>query len=315
MGEKTIGIAISAPDATTALANILRAEEMGIGAVWLTSGGGGGDPLPILAAAASHTERILLGTSIVQTWSRHPVAMAQQAQVIASLAPGRFRLGVGPGHKQAMEQIFGADFRAPLGHLREYLDVLKGLLQQGSIDMDGHYYSAHAGIAAPVDVPVLASALRPRSFEVCGAHADGAISWVCPHQYLWDQAIPALQAGADGAGRPNPSLFVHAPVCVDEDGVKIRAATRQRLGSFPRTTFYAQMFTAAGFPDPAETGWTDEMLDSVVVSGDEAEVADRLKQLFDQGASEVLATVVPVGDATEESAERTMKMLAELSAS
>ena len=314
MSQGTVGISITAPDAETSLSRIIKAEEIGIGAAWLTSGGGGGEALTLLAGAAARTERILLGSSIVQTWSRHPVTVAQQVQVIASLAPGRLRLGVGPGHKQGMESTFGADFQAPLGHLGEYLKILKALLQRGSVDFDGKHYSAHARIPGPVDVPVMASALRPRSFDLCGAESDGAISWVCPHVYVRDVSLPALKAGAEHAGRPTPPLIVHAPVSVDEDQDAVRTAVRERIGYFPRTAFYARMFEAAGYPGGEETGWTDEMLDAVVISGDEVSVTAQLDRIFEWGASEVLATVVPAGDDAEESEDRTLRLLARASA-
>lgn len=313
MANKTIGIVASAPDAATAVATIRRAERLGVRAAWATSGGAGGDGLTVMAAAAAQTKRILLGTSIMQTWSRHPVAAAQQVQAIAGLAPGRFRLGVGPGHRQAMERTFGAEFEPPLGHLREYLRVLKALLQKGAVEFDGRHYSAQAKLTGPLDVPVMASALRAKSFELCGAEADGAISWVCPPEYLRDVAIPAMRAGARGAGRPVPPLMVHAPVCVHEDAEAVRNAVREQMGSYPRTPFYAGMFAAAGFPQSENTGWTDGMLDAVVVSGDETQAAKRLEQMFRWGASEIVATVVTVGRSKRKSAERTMRLLAEVS--
>jgi F420-dependent oxidoreductase-like protein len=315
MSDKTIGIAVSAPDPARALANILKAEDIGIKAAWMTSGGGGGDALTLFAAAAARTERILLGTSIVQTWSRHPITVAQQVRVIAGLAPGRFRLGVGPSHRQNMERTFGADFRAPLGHLREYITILKGLIQKGAIEFDGEYYTAHASLPGPINVPVMASALRSGAFALCGAEADGAITWVCPHSYVRDTALPALKASARQAGRAAPPVIVHAPVCVDEDVEAARNAVRKQLGYFPSSPFYARMFADAGFPNSPETGWTDEMLDSVLLAGDEATVAEKLAEVFSWGAAEVLATVIPVGDAPEKSAERTMQLLAEASAS
>ena len=315
MSPKTVGVAIGAPNAAAALANILRAEEMGIPAAWMTSGGGGGDCLTLFAAAAARTDRILLGSSIAQTWSRHPVTVAQQVEVIAGLAPGRFRLGVGPGHRQAMTNTYGADFRAPLGHLKEYLQILKGLMQQGNIDFEGQYYTAQASVPAPLDVPVMASALRLGAFALCGAEADGAISWVCPHLYLRDEALPALRAAAEEAGRLTPALIVHAPICVTEDIGAARRGVRQQLGYFPTTPFYARMFAAAGFAGSMESGWTDEMLDSVVISGDEDAVAARLDEMFEWGVSEVLATVIPAGDDVEASTERTMRVLAKVSAS
>ena len=308
MRNQNVGISVSAPDAATALSSIRKAEEMGIRAAWLTSGGAGSDAMTLLAAAAAQTERILLGTSIMQTWSRHPVAAAQQVQVIASLAPGRFRLGVGPGHKESMQRTFGADFRAPVGHLREYLRVLKGLLHQGAIDFDGRYYTARTKISGPVDVPVMASALRARSFELCGAEADGAISWSCPLQYLWDVALPALRTGAEQAGHPAPPLIVHAPVCVSDDASAVRDAVRRQLGGFPGSPLYTRMFAVAGFPRSDETGWTDEMLDSVTIWGGEASVAHQFEQMFESGASEILATVIDAGEGSE---ERTMRLIAQ----
>ncbi|MCH8062071.1 MAG: LLM class flavin-dependent oxidoreductase [Chloroflexi bacterium] len=314
MTEKLVGISVAAPSASETLANIREAESLGVKAAWMTSGGDAGDSLSILAAAAAQTDSIMLGTSIMQTWSRHPVTTARQAATIANLAPGRFRLGVGPGHRQGMQQTFGTDFEAPLTHLREYLQVLKALLHGGSVEFKGSRITAAATMPEPVDVPVFASALRSRSYEICGEVADGAISWVCPHFYVRDVALPALRKGAEAAGRQTPSLIVHAPVCVDEDLEAARDGVRQQLGYFPRTPFYARMFASAGFPSSETDGWTNEILDAVLISGDEAAVADRLNAIFHWGATEVLASVV-MANGSRDSYLRTLKFLGEYSPS
>ena len=134
----------------------------------------------------------MLGTSITPTFPRNPVAVAQQVQVISQLAPGRFRLGVGPSGRAGMEETFGVDFRAPLGHLREYLRILRRLLQQGEVDLQARYYKVRARISSPPDVPVMASALGSRAFRLCGPQSDGAISWLCPGVYLQNVGLPAL---------------------------------------------------------------------------------------------------------------------------
>ena len=232
--------------------------------------------------------------------------------MIDSLAPGRFRLGVGPSHRATMISTFGADFLAPLGHLREYLQVLRALLHTGAVEYEGRWYSANASISAPTDVPVMASALRPGAFETCGELADGAISWVCPHFYLRDTAVPALRRGAEAAGRQAPPLVAHAPVSVTEDLNAAREGVRASLGYFPSSPFYANMFAEAGYPDTPESGWTNEMLDQVLISGDEDTVADRIRTLFEWGATELLATPVPAGDDPEATEERTLRLLAEV---
>lgn len=316
MSEKTIGVVAMARDATGVLANIERAERMGIPAAWLTTGGAGLDALTVFAAAAVRTERIKLGTCITPTFPRHPIVTVQQVQVLAQLAPGRFRLGLGPSHQGAVEQTFGIEFKAPLTHLREYIHIVKALLREGAVDFDGKYLHAHARTAGPVaDVPVMASALRPRSFELCGEVADGAISWVCPGAYLRDVAYPAMQRGAAKAGRPVPSLVAHAPVCVHDDAEEARAAAREQVGFYPRAPFYAAMFAEAGFPEAQEGTWSDAMLDAVVLSGSEERVAQRLRELLDWGATEIIAHPITAGSDREASLERTLRLVAEVAQS
>ena len=310
MSEKIVGISIPAPDAQSIIDSIVEAEEVGVKAAWLTSGGDAGDALTAMAIAAARTDRIKLGTSIMQTWSRHPITAARQAQTIDAVAPGRLRLGVGPGHLQAMQETFGAGFEAPLGHLTEYVRVLKGLLEEGEIDFQGEQIVAKASLPAPTNVAVMASALRSRSFEMCGAEGIGAISWVCPHPYVRDTALPAMIAAAEGAGGDTPPLVVHAPVCVTNDLAAARQAVRDQLGYFPYNPFYARMFAAAGFAGSDESGWTDEMLDSVLLAGDEETVALKIREMYEWGADEVLASIVTVGNA-EESRMRTMRLLAD----
>src|SRR5262249_57264081 len=174
MAQKRLGIVVSAPDSSAVLTTIANLEQQGIPAAWLTAAGAGGAaPLGPLAAAALRTQHMLVGTSITQTFPRHPIAVAQQVQVLAQLAPGRFRLGLGTSGRAGMEQTYGVNFRAPLGHLREYLRIVKTLLHTGSVDLTGRYYQAHTRIAAPVDVPVMAAALGGKDYHLCGAQADG----------------------------------------------------------------------------------------------------------------------------------------------
>jgi F420-dependent oxidoreductase-like protein len=312
MDQKLIGIVASGPESAEILASIEQADQMGIPAAWLTTGGVGLDALTLFAAAAVRTNRIRLGTSITPTFPRHPLVVVQQVQVLAQLAPGRFRLGLGPSHRPSMEATFGVDFRAPLGHLREYVQIVKTALHRGSVDFDGRYYRAHGQIRTPVQVPVMASALQRKSFEFCGAQADGAISWVCPGVYLRDVALPAMRAGAEKAGRPVPPLLAHAPVCVHDNPEEVRAAARQQLANYVRLPFYVQMLTAAGFPEASAESWSDAMIEAVVLSGGEAHVAERLQGLFAFGATEILVSPLTAGSDRSASVQRTLRLLAEV---
>ncbi len=312
MAEQRIGVAAMGGDSRDVVNRIQHLEALGIQAAWLTSGGAGPDALTTFAAAAAVTERILLGASIIPTYPRHPIVAVQQTQVVAQLAPGRFRLGLGPSHKVSIEPMFGLEHRAPLTNLREYIQIVRALLWEGRVDFDGVQYHAHGalpGAAAP-EVPVLASALRRRSFRLCGELADGAISWVCPGQYLRDVALPALRQGAQQAGRPTPPLIAHAPVCVHDNLAEAREAARVQLANYPRSPFYQEMFAAAGHPEARDGTWSDGMLADVVFMGDEETVAGRLRELFAWGAAEVLAHPISAGGSPQAAMKRNLNLIA-----
>ena len=223
MAERLVGVAVSGPTIREIQAMILGAEELGIHAAWMTTGGARPDSITAFAATAALTERIKLGTSIVPTYPRHPLVMVQQAQIVATLGA---RAGSGWVWARATVQTIeamGIEFNAPLGHLREYLQILKAILQQGRVDFDGEHYTAHDGIPEPLDVEIMGSALRKGSFELCGAESDGAISWICPFDYLRDVALPAMQAGS-AAGRTGDAA-AHRP----RAGLRPR---RRRRGAF-----------------------------------------------------------------------------------
>jgi F420-dependent oxidoreductase-like protein len=313
MSEQRIGVAVRGDRANDILNMIARAEELGIQAAWMTTGGARLDSITIFAAAALRTQRIQLGTSIVPTFPRHPLVMVQQTQVVAQLAPGRFRLGVGPSHRPTMISM-GMNFTSPIGHLREYVQILKAILQRGRVDFDGEFYHAHEQISEPLDVPVMASALQRGSFELCGAEADGAISWICPPTYLRDVALPAMQAGADKVGRPVPPLIAHAPVCVHDNPDEVRAAVREQIMN-PRLPFYQRMLIAAGYPEAERGEWSDAMIDGAVFWGSEAQVTERIEEMMSIGATELLASPVMAGADRERSLERTLRLLGQVATS
>ena len=310
-----IGVAATGGDARAVLDRIVDLERAGIDAAWLTTGGAGIDGMTVLAAAAARTERIMLGTSIIPSWPRHTIVVVKQAQVVARLAPGRLRVGIGPSHRPTIESTFGYRFTAPLGHLREYVRIVRDLLHTGAVDFDGKHYTAHARIAVPIpDVPVMASALRAQSFRYCGRETDGAISWVCPAEYLRDVALPELRRGAEEAGRAVPPLIAHMPVCVHEEPREVAGAVREQLATYPRLPFYAQMFADAGFPEAQRNAqWSEPMIDAVVAHGDELTVATRLRQVLQWGATEVLVSVVTAGPDRGRSWERSIRLVAGMS--
>jgi alkanesulfonate monooxygenase SsuD/methylene tetrahydromethanopterin reductase-like flavin-dependent oxidoreductase (luciferase family) len=244
-------------------------------------------------------------------YPRHPLALVQQTLVITSLAPGRFRLGVGPSHQPSVEGQFGSPFTRPLEYWEEYVAILRGVLQRGKADLDGKRLRAHAEVPAPPNVPILISALRPGSYRLAGRVSDGALAWVSPLPYLRDRALPALRDGA--AGRDTvPPLIAHCFAAVHEDAAAVREAARDRLAIYARLPFYQEMFALAGFPEARQGTFSDAMLDAVVVHGDEADVAAGLRAYLDAGMGEVIASVLAVGHGRRAGMERTLRLLGTL---
>jgi F420-dependent oxidoreductase-like protein len=295
-----VGISLPAADAPAQVEAIVEAEAAGVGHLWMTQNPMSNDSLTIFAAALARTSRVRLGTSIVPTYPRHPLALAQQAATVAALAPGRLRLGVGPSHRPTIERAYGLPMETPLEHLKEYVAVLRAALWEGAVDYHGRFFTARTQLNRVTRVPLLIAALGAGAFRLAGEISDGAISWNCPLPYLIDVARPALRAGAQAAGRPVPPLIAHVWVAFSTDAAAVRAAAKKALAGYARLPFYASMFAAAGYPVQPDGSVSDALAESLVVMGDEATVAARLDALLDSGLDELLLTGLSLGDAAAE---------------
>lgn len=307
-----IGFVIRARDTSTAVEAIVAAEQAGIQQIWMTQGAASADTLLTFGAAATRTSRVVMGTAIVPTYPRHPLALAQQALALTDLAPGRLRLGIGTSHRNVIEQIYGLPLTAPLDHLREYLGILRTLLWQGQIDHQGDFFKVTATLPGPAQPPLLISALRAGAFHLAGEISDGALSWVCPASYLLKTARPALHAGAAAANRPAPPLVAHIPVVLTQDRQTMLNVARPALQMYARQPFYAAMFTDAGFPLAEPGQLPDALLDNLIVSGTEARVAARLSELLTTGLDELMVMLIPAADEAAETT-RLMQVIGTLS--
>jgi alkanesulfonate monooxygenase SsuD/methylene tetrahydromethanopterin reductase-like flavin-dependent oxidoreductase (luciferase family) len=270
------------------------------------------DTLSIFAAAAVQTNNIRIGTAIVPTYPRHPLALAQQALTISDLAPERLRLGVGPSHRPIIEGVYGIPMTSPLEHLREYVTALRAILWDGNIDHHGNFYTIKTKLSRTPRTPILISALREGAFHLAGEIANGAISWICPVPYLLNKALPALRAGAAKSGRPAPPLVAHIPVALSQDRQAVLAAGHQQISSrYARLPFYAKMFADAGFPVSPDGTVPDALIENLVVSGDEATIAARLADLLATGLDELLVMLVSITDPDDEQA-RLMQLIGRL---
>src|SRR5205823_7360231 len=130
----------------------------------------------------------------------------------------------------------------PLAYLREYVEVLRAALWDGTVDYAGRFLTAQVTLNNPPRLPILMAALGERAFRLAGELADGAISWAAPPRYLRDVALPALRAGARQAGRATPPLVAHIAVVLSTDEEAARATARQELSGYTRLPFYRNLW-------------------------------------------------------------------------
>ena len=279
-----------------------RAEADGLDGVWYAQLFME-DALTAIAVAGTRTRRIELGTAVVPTFTRHPWVMAQQAMTAQVATGGRLALGIGLSHRVTIEGNFGLRFERVAQHAEEYLAVVRELAHSGSVDFAGDRYrvSGTLEVAGAEPPPILVAALGPRMLEVAGRLADGTITWMVGPRTLARHVVARMGESARGAGRPAPRVCAGVPVAVTDDRRAALAEAAERFAGFERLPSYRAMLDIEGASGPAD----------VAVVGSEAEVERELLRYADAGATDILATIFPVGDPGP-SIERTWRLLASL---
>jgi F420-dependent oxidoreductase-like protein len=278
------------------------AAEAGYARAWFGEVGSW-DPLTLLSVVGREVRGIEVGTAIVRTYPRHPLALAAQALTVQAATGNRLVLGVGSSHAPVIENEYGQSFAAPARNLRDYLTALTPLLRGESVAYHGESWTAVGGIgvdgaAAP---PVLVSALGPVMLRVAGELADGTITaWAGPPT-IGELIRPALERAAAGAGRPAPAVVASVCVCVTTDPEGARRWVNETFGRAGDLPSYRAVLDREGLAGPGDT----------VVAGDETTIEAQLRQFVDAGATEIL--VIPVGTAQEKA--RTIQVLSKLAAS
>jgi F420-dependent oxidoreductase-like protein len=300
--RERVGLVVDGTNAAAATTTIVAAEAARVQQIWMAQPPWSPDVLTTLAAAATKTSTVRLGTSIVPTYPRHPLVLTQQALSLYDIAPGRLRLGIGPSHQAIIEGIYGLPQTTPLAYLREYVKVLRGALWEGKVDHHGHFFNVIVTLPRTAQIPVLISTLGKKAFQLAGEIADGALSWVCPVPYLFNTGIPALRRAAAANGRSAPPpLVAYVSVALSEDRHSVMAAGHRVLDMYAKLPFYAKMFADAGFPlTDSRMIVPDNLVDSLIVSGNEATVAAQFTELVAAGLDELMVTLVPIKDEADE---------------
>ncbi|MGH2625531.1 MAG: LLM class flavin-dependent oxidoreductase [Anaerolineales bacterium] len=183
------------------------AEERGFEAVWQAESRLVREATIPLAAFAAVTDRIKVGTGVINLWTRNVGLMAATFVTLDDLAPGRVMLGIGAWWEPLASKV-GVDRRKPLQAMREVVEVTRRLLAMERVTFQGEFVKVSDieidivhGNRAPRDVPIYIGATGMKMMELAGEIADGVVlNYLVGPKYN-GEAMAALSAGAARAGR------------------------------------------------------------------------------------------------------------------
>jgi F420-dependent oxidoreductase-like protein len=308
------------PDEQIELA--VLADELGLDSVWVSEAWGQ-DAVSMLGLLAGRTERIALGSGLLQIPARQPAAAAMAAATLDVVSGGRFRLGLGVSGPQVSEGWYGVPFDRPLRRTREYVEIVRrALSREGPLEYAGREWTLPLPdglgrplklLARPVQdrIPIYLGAVGPRAIEQAGAIADGWLPFM-----LGPDQLELLSRGAKSAGRDLEDIDVApaVPVAIADDVATARDRVRPWLAFYlgamgaREKNFYVEAAERYGHGDAARAvqerylagdraGAAAALSDAMIDRGAIAVTPDRLEarvaEVFDGGATTLLA--LPMG--------------------
>ena len=183
------------------------AESRGFEAVWQAESRLVREATVPMAAYAAVTERIKVGSGVVNNWTRNVGLLAATFSTLDDLAPGRIVLGIGAWWDPLARKV-GIERRHPLGAMRETVEAVRRLLAMERVSYDGEFVHLDDveidivhGDRSPKDVPIYVGATGMKMMELAGEIADGVVlNYMVGPKYNAD-AMAALAVGAARAGR------------------------------------------------------------------------------------------------------------------
>nr|WP_174257832.1 LLM class F420-dependent oxidoreductase [Phytoactinopolyspora alkaliphila] len=307
-----------------------EAERLGYASVWAAEAYGSDAPT-VLSWIAARTERIDVGSAVMQIPARTPATTAMTAATIDAMSGGRFRLGLGVSGPQVSEGWHGVRFDHPLARTREYVEIVRKVLSRGRLTYDGQHWTLPLPdgpgkslqlTVHPVreSIPVYLAAIGPKNLELTGQIADGwlAIFYAPEHAAV---ALDRLRAGSAAAGRSLDGFDVvpTVPVVIGDDVAacadQVRSYAALYLGGMGsrEKNFYNQLAVRMGFEAgaakvqelfldrqhrAAAAAVPHDFIDQTSLIGSQDRISDRLRVYADSGVT-TLSVALPAGTAEE----------------
>ncbi|POX37672.1 F420-dependent methylene-tetrahydromethanopterin reductase [Streptomyces sp. Ru73] len=308
---------------------VTEAEKLGLDVCWVAEAWGAEAP-SALGYLAARTDRILLGSGVLQLATRTPVAIARAAITLSQLSEGRFLLGLGPSGPQVIEGLHGVPFARPLTRMRETVEIVRQAVSGEKISYSGREFTIplpggegrpmRLSMRAEHDIPVHLATLSPKTLRLTGEIADGWLGTSFVPEGAKEAYFDHLDAGLAAAGRTRAELDVcqgaEVAFAEDEDALRAMVAGRKKELAFSlggmgsaHTNYYNNAYSRQGWAEVAAAvreRWqagdregaaalvTDEMVLGTTLIGTEDGVRERLRVWRAAGVDTV--RLYPAGD-------------------
>ncbi len=296
------------------------AEKHGFEAVWQAESRLVRDAIVPMAAFAAVTERIKVGSGVINNWTRNIGLLAATFLTLDDLAPNRIICGIGAWWDPLAANV-GIERRKPLQAMRETIEVMRRLLKMENVTFEGEFHQVRGieldvvhGRREPRHVPIMIGATGLKMMELTGEIADGAVLNYCVPPEYNHEALAALKVGAERAGRTfddldRPQLIVcsvHSDKAKALDGV--RALLTQYLAQQPHIAkasgvgeeVVKKIQNILGWPATKEQIKEamplvpDELVQRITASGTPEEVKAKVREYVTNGCT--CPILYPLGD-------------------
>jgi 5,10-methylenetetrahydromethanopterin reductase len=299
------------------------AEKKGFEAVWQAESRLVRDAIVPMAAYAAVTEKLRIGSGVINNWTRNIGLLAATFLTLDDLAPDRVICGLGAWWDPLAQNV-GITRRKPLTAMRETIEVMRRLLDMERVTFHGEFHQVEGieldvvhGRREPRNVQLMIGATGPKMMELAGEIADGAVLNYCVPPEYNDQAIERLKAGAKKAGRTlddidRPQLVVCS---VDHDHDKAIDTTRELLTQYLAQQPHIAKASGVSMDVVAEIqsilGWPatheqiqaakhlvpEDLIGRITASGTPDEARTKVQEYVDRGAT--CPILYPVGGSVE----------------
>lgn len=296
-----------------------EAEGLGYDSIWIHESLYQRDVVTYISAMAARTSRIRLGSGVINTFTRHPVAAATTFATLSEASGGRVTLGLGLGSFPTIpligHQIFPVEKTQPLRRIKEYVQVVKLVWGGGKVDFDGEFFKVHnltLGFEVEQRIPIYIASLSPRTQAYAATVADGVIlSPALNTAWGTERMVENVKRGEQKVGR-TVERASYMLTSLDSDRAKASQAVRDyyffayQLAEVVRPEVLAPYDISEEKLKPMKEAWKkgdvgeakrlipDAAIEALTITGDGDHAHERLKEYAKAGVT--LPITMPIGN-------------------